>query len=346
MASTRSLQIWLGLCATLVFFMVVIGGLTRLSESGLSIVEWKVVSGILPPLTTQSWEKEFLAYQTSPQFKKVNQDMTLEDFKGIFWLEYIHRLLGRTVGMCYLLPLLYYAIRKAAPTALLWRMAGIGMLVGAQGVVGWYMVKSGLIDNPAVSQYRLAFHLCLAIVIFALTLWQWLRLRAPQQPALPTNTAQRLSIALISAVFLQIFMGALVAGLDAGLTYNTFPLMDGQWIPDGLYMQSPALINHFENIITVQFQHRVVAFIVLAIAITLRLHYRKKPSEFARERCFSTATLHIILLQIIFGISTLIMVVPIPLATAHQAIAVLVIASCLFLWHEQRYPCTAEIKNP
>lgn len=338
MAHHRSTNIWLILCATLVFCMVIIGGLTRLSESGLSIVEWKVVSGILPPLGEESWQKEFTAYQATPQYIKINNHMQLEDFKQIFWLEYIHRLLGRLVGLCYALPLLYFAIKKAAPPRILRAMFGICLLVGAQGAVGWYMVKSGLVDNPAVSQYRLAFHLCLAILIFALTLWQWLRHNSTTTIKSPSNTQHVLCTAILTMLAIQIFMGALVAGLDAGLTYNTFPLIDGSWLPEGLHSLTPAWRNHTENILTVQFQHRVTAFAILTLALILRFNYRKQEHTCTHAICLTNSIILTILIQIIFGVLTLLMVVPTHLAVSHQAIAVILIALVLALWHEQRYP--------
>ncbi len=339
----RPLTLWLFTCAFLVFSMVVIGGLTRLSESGLSIVEWKLVSGILPPLSETAWQAEFAAYQTSPQFQLVNHAMTLHDFQGIFWLEYLHRLLGRLVGLAYILPLLFFASRKAASPLFLWKMTSISALVGMQGVVGWYMVKSGLIHEPAVSQYRLGFHLCLAILIFSLTLWQWLRLR---MPATPTSTVHtKLSWYILTAIFLQIFMGALVAGLDAGLTYNTFPLMDGAWIPTGIYSNTPLWLNHFENIITVQFQHRVFAFVVLGLIgfQAWRIHHHPLTSSASRH--LSLILVSICSLQIILGIITLIMVVPIHLAATHQAIAVLTLACAIITHYHLTHSQEIVIKN-
>lgn len=324
--------------------MVVIGGLTRLTESGLSIVEWKLVSGILPPLTEESWQKEFEAYQASPQYQKVNKGMTVSDFKNIFWLEYLHRLLGRTIGLVALLPLFlltlnrkqYFTVMPAkagiqpVDNWLLPRMWVIALLIGLQGAIGWYMVRSGLIDVPWVSPYRLALHLGLAFGLLGLLTVTFLRLQSIPIPSKPTHAQSRLSLGVSSLVFIQILLGAFVAGLDAGLTYNTFPLMDGDVVPSGLWLIEPAWRNIFENVTMVNFLHRWFAFIAAAgVFLQAAWLFKTSNSHFLKLACFISSGL--VILQIVLGISTLLLVVPAHLAVIHQAMAALLFISVLVI---------------
>ncbi len=331
-----AVTLWIYACIFLVFCMVVIGGLTRLTESGLSIVEWKLVSGVFPPMSEASWQKEFNAYRTSPQYLKVNRGMSLGEFQGIFWLEYIHRLLGRLVGLTFAAPLCFFWLTKRLAPRIARKMLGITLLVGVQGVVGWYMVKSGLVDVPSVSPYRLAFHLGLAVTIFCCLL----HVAYVSQRNATTRTSPpplfRLSLVVTGAVFLQILLGALVAGLDAGMTYNTWPLMDGSFFPSGAFTLVPVWSNFFEHIPVVQFQHRWFAFVVLTIIMYLyaqcRIRYRN--SHIPRIGAAIAALAGI---QALLGIVTLLLVVPVALGTAHQAVALLLIGFCVWLNHVLYY---------
>ncbi len=323
---------WLVACYLCVFLMVLIGGLTRLTESGLSIVEWKPVTGALPPLTTQSWEAEFAAYKSSPQYVKVNKGMTLGDFQNIYWLEYIHRLMGRITGFVFLLPLLYYAAYRRYGGWLMVRMAQLTVLVGAQGAIGWFMVKSGLVDAPYVSPFRLALHLFVAFTVGALlvtTAIRWREQHTPETSPLSSGGEASMlvfSFFVLAMVMLQILLGALVAGYDAGLAYNTFPLMDGQWIPEGVGSLSPWYSNLFHNTITVQFQHRVMAFVAAGLVLAHYIVLRRSGQRVA-TRLALIATC-IVIIQMAVGILTLIHIVPTGLASLHQMIAFLLFSFC------------------
>lgn len=330
--SRRKIAVWLLFSALCVFGMVVLGGLTRLTESGLSIVHWKPLTGTLPPLSQEAWQAEFEAYRTSPQYEKVNFGMSLQEFKNIFWLEYLHRLAGRLIGLVFLLPLLYFAVRRQLTAKLGWRLAGIFLLGGLQGVIGWYMVKSGLIDVPSVSPYRLALHLGTAFILFAMLLWTALDLLAkPSAMRIPPHF--NLSAGIVTGVlFLQVLLGALVAGLDAGLTYNTFPLMDGHFIPNGLYLLEPAWKNHFENVTMVQFQHRLGAYLVTAVtAVFVFFVYKYAIASGLKYRLMLFSGL--VIGQVLLGIMTLLQNVPIVLASLHQAVAALLFATAIWIWH-------------
>ncbi len=338
----RAVARWLLVCALMVALMVAVGGVTRLTESGLSIVKWNLISGTLPPLSDEAWQHEFDDYKSSPQFQKVNSDFTVADFQKIFWLEYIHRLIGRAIGLATFLPLLYFAARRALPRALLLRCAAIFLLIGAQGTVGWIMVASGLVDQPRVAPVKLAAHLLLAFSVFALMLWtRWQVLGIERSnlgacvatdshsPRLPLLT--RTALAFLT---LQIFFGALVAGLRAGKTYNTWPLMDGRLVPTGLHTLDPWWLNHLENITTVQFQHRMLAMLVVAvIVVTIVMGWRHKNlHQLLRVILIS------ILLQFTLGVATLLSVVNIALASAHQLVALFLVAVLLRLVYATPLP--------
>ena len=264
----HTIALWLFGVACMVFIMVVLGGVTRLTHSGLSMVEWHPITGWLPPLNDTEWRRIFGEYQSFPEFLKANNNMTVSKFKDIFWLEYLHRLWGRLIGVAFFFPFVFFLIKGWVRGAQVLPLLVLLVLGGLQGGMGWFMVKSGLVDRPDVSQYRLAAHLVLALVIYASLLWYGLDLWGAQQS---TNSKllrlRHFSIAFVALVFVTAFSGALVAGLDAGLSYNTFPLMDGHLIPDGLFVQSPFYINFFENLITVQFDHRVLALLILCGAL-------------------------------------------------------------------------------
>jgi heme a synthase len=325
-ASTRAVRVWLHVVAALVFALVVVGGATRATESGLSIVEWRPISGTLPPLSAADWQAEFEKYQAIPQYQIVNRGMGLADFKTIYWWEWTHRLLGRLVGVAFLLPFLWLLWRGAVTAALAARLAAILVLGALQGAVGWWMVASGLADRVEVSQYRLATHLTLACLIFAALVGTAQRVGAHSPIAAPGRIRAG-AAALIALVLLQIYLGALVAGLRAGLIYNTWPLIDGTLLPDAarLFVAAPAWRNLFENALTVQFDHRMVAYLLWTFAA---LHAGDVIRTLGGGRvCVTALALAIaVTLQAALGILTLVNQVPIGLALAHQGMAIVVLA--------------------
>jgi cytochrome c oxidase assembly protein subunit 15 len=323
-AGERWVRAWLWLVAVFVVAMIVVGGATRLTESGLSITEWKPVMGALPPLTDADWAAEFEKYRQIPEYREINAGMSLADFKFIYWWEWAHRLLGRTVGFVFLVPFLAFAARGWISRPMLPRLGALFLLGGLQGAVGWWMVASGLTERTDVSQYRLATHLTLACVILAATVWlaegfRPRRLRFMEAPAL-----RRLAGALVALTLVQIFLGGLVAGLDAGWVYNTWPLMDGAWIPDGLLFMSPWWINLFENHLTVQFVHRAGGYALLALAaVNVAVAYGAALERDTIRRSWLLAALTVA--QAGVGIATLLLVVPLALALLHQALAAVVL---------------------
>ncbi|HPF46447.1 MAG TPA: COX15/CtaA family protein [Emcibacteraceae bacterium] len=331
--NNRHVAIWLFIVCAFVFAMVVVGGVTRLTESGLSMVNWQPISGIIPPLNDQQWTAEFEAYKQYPEYQKVNKGMSLDDFKNIFYWEYSHRLLGRLIGVLFAVPFFIFMARRKIKRALkphLWTMLILG---GCQGLLGWWMVKSGLIDNPDVSHYRLTAHLGLAILIYIYMFWVALRLVMPIKEKTfyrPT----KLATAYVVIIFIQILLGGLVAGLNAGLVSDTWPLMFGSLIPDGLLGNSPWYSNFLDNPLTLHFEHRTFAYAVLIVAVTLwwKLHNENSSSV----KLASYLVLFTILLQITLGVLTVINMVPIPLAAAHQIGAVLTLSAALFLLNRVR----------
>ena len=321
----RAIRLWLYAIAVLIFAMVLVGGATRLTESGLSIVEWKPVTGTLPPVSEAAWQAEFDKYKTIPQFQHLNGAMTLAEFKTIFWWEWTHRLIGRLIGAAFLLPFLWFLAKGWIGEGLRWRLWSIFALGAVQGAVGWWMVASGLADRVEVSQYRLATHLILACVIFAATIWTAARMSRAATEVPPRIRAA--AIALLALVLMQIYLGALVAGLRAGMIYNTWPLIDGSFIPDAarLLHDAPAWRNLFENTLTVQFSHRMVAYGLWLLAI---LHAFDVARSVRRGPVLTRALAlaGMMTLQAALGILTLLYQVPISLALAHQAGAILVLA--------------------
>ena len=316
---------WLISLAILIAVMVLVGGATRLTESGLSIVEWKPVTGTLPPLNEAQWAQAFEGYKTIPQYRELNAGMSLAEFKTIFWWEWSHRLLGRVIGAVYLLPFLFFLWRGALNAELkrrLWLIFGLGAL---QGAVGWWMVASGLSQRTEVSQYRLATHLVLAFVIFAAIVWTLRRLTA-RPPAAASSRLKITGVALLALTFLQLYFGALVAGLRAGKVYNTWPEIDGALIPSAarLWFEEPWWRNLFDNALTVQFEHRMTAYALLALAV---LH----AIDAVRSRAGAAVVggawwlVAAIALQAVIGILTLLHQVPIDLALAHQGGAIVVL---------------------
>jgi len=326
----RAVRWWLLSIAALIAIMVLVGGATRLTESGLSIVEWKPVTGTLPPLNQAQWTEAFEAYKTIPQYRELNAGMNLAEFKTIFWWEWSHRLLGRAIGVAYLLPFLWFLWRGALSTELrrrLWLIFGLGAL---QGAVGWWMVASGLSQRVEVSQYRLATHLVLALLIFAAIVWTLRRLA--DRPSLVASSRLKItSMALLVLTFVQLYLGALVAGLRAGKIYNTWPDIDGALIPSAsrLFFETPWWRNLFDNTLTVQFEHRMTAYALFVLAILHAL-------DAARSRAAAAAVngawwlAAVMTLQATLGILTLLNEVPIVLALAHQAVAIAVLTLAIF----------------
>jgi len=316
---------WLVSVAALIAIMVLVGGATRLTESGLSIVEWKPVTGALPPLNQAQWTQAFEAYKTIPQYRELNAGMRLDEFKTIFWWEWSHRLLGRVIGVAYLLPFLWFLWRGAMSAELkrrLWLIFGLGAL---QGAVGWWMVASGLSERVEVSQYRLATHLVLALLIFAGIVWTLRRLA--DGPALVMPSRLKITgAALVGVTFVQLYLGALVAGLRAGKVYNTWPDIDGALIPSAarLFFEEPWWRNLFDNTLTVQFEHRMTAYALFVLALVHAFDAVRSRAGFAAVKgaLWLAAA---VTLQATLGILTLLNQVPIDLALAHQAVAIAVL---------------------
>lgn len=329
--SHRSVVIWLGGLCVMVVGMVVIGGITRLTGSGLSIVEWKPIMGAIPPLSERDWMEAFARYRTSPQYRLINAGMTLPDFKAIFFWEYIHRLLGRLIGVAFVVPWLYFLIRGTIDRKLAWRLTGGFILGGLQGALGWFMVKSGLVDQPSVSHLRLAAHLVLALLVLGYLLWMLLDLISPaprpEQPGL--RIAYRCLAAL---VILQIIYGAFTAGLKAGSGFNTFPTMNGEWVPSGLAGLVPAWTNMFNNRTTIQFIHRSFAWLLLASTLGLWLLSRMISLRRVQRRSIDLLS-GLVTAQFALGVMTLLLFVPVSLAVLHQLVACLVFMSVVAVNH-------------
>ena len=320
---------WLLTICAMVFAMVVLGGFTRLTESGLSMTDWRPVTGWLPPMSDAAWQSQFDGYRASPEYLKINRGMSLEQFKEIFWLEYLHRLWGRLIGLAFAVPFVFFVIRRWIGKPLMLRLGLLFALGGLQGGIGWWMVKSGLVDNPDVSQYRLAVHLMTAFLIIGLGLWFALDILAPARDTV-TVRLHRLSTLACGMVFVTAFSGALVAGLNAGMIYNTFPLMLDEFFPSEGFQISPWYLNFFEDIPTVQFDHRWLAITTFIIVIATWFTSRNAAATTRRRAGVLVA---IALAQVILGISTLLLVVPIPLAAAHQAGAVALFTCAIWLRH-------------
>ncbi|HEX5455324.1 MAG TPA: COX15/CtaA family protein [Stellaceae bacterium] len=331
-ADPRPVAVWLLCCCGMIFVMVLLGGITRLTLSGLSMTQWHPVTGIVPPLSHAAWLAEFERYQQIPQYKLLNYGMTLAQFKNIFWWEYFHRLWGRLIGFAYLLPLLWFIWRRQVPKRLILPLAGLFLLGAAQGGLGWYMVESGLVHRVEVSQYRLTAHLALALAIYSLGLWIALgilrRSTSTGRSAGVPTAWRRLGEALIALVAVTICAGGFVAGLNAGLVYNTFPLMDGSFVPAGYAQLHPFVRNWFENVAAVQFDHRILAM-TTASAVLLLWAFGRRAGLPRPARLALHALLAVVALQFSLGLSTLLLVVPISLAAAHQGGAVLLLTAAI-----------------
>lgn len=337
-SSRRQIAYWLLVCCFLVFVMIVVGGVTRLTRSGLSIVEWQPIAGALPPMNQAEWETMFAKYQATPEYLKVNRGMTLDEFKGIFFWEYFHRLLGRLIGVVFLVPLVWFAIRRRIERSMIPKLIGIFLLGGLQGAIGWWMVKSGLVDMPRVSHVRLGIHLGTAFLIFTAMFWVALGLLSPERP--PTLTPARRSLAnragaLCVLIFVMVLSGALVAGTRAGYAYNTFPLMDGHWIPPGAYGTAPWWDNVFHDLTTVQFNHRVIAWLLFFLIPAFWFAARRVTLPDAARRPLNLL-FAMLGVQIALGISTLLLHVPVALGAAHQGGALVLFALALWSAHALR----------
>ena len=326
---------WLFVCCALIFLMVVIGGITRLTLSGLSITEWKPVIGFLPPLSAADWAAEFAKYKQIPQYRLVHYAMGLDEFKTIYFWEYLHRLLGRLVGVAYAVPFVWFFLRRRLPRSLVLPLAGILLLGFGQGALGWYMVESGLADRAEVSQYRLVAHLVLALAIYVAILWVALGIARSRPRQAVSAGWRRAAEAVILLVALTIAAGGLVAGTHAGLIYNTFPLMDGRLVPAGYAQLHPFFLNWFENVAAIQFDHRLLALSTAALVSLVwaagLFASLSGPARFALH-----ALLAAVALQMGLGIATLLLVVPIPFAAAHQTVAVLLLTAAIVLRHTLR----------
>jgi len=328
--------IWLFVVAALVLGMIVVGGATRLTDSGLSITEWRPVTGTIPPLSAADWQAEFDKYRQIPQYQLVNRGMSLEEFQFIYWWEWGHRFLGRLVGLVYALPFAYFLIRREIPKRLVLRCFGLFALGGLQGAIGWWMVSSGLSDRVSVAPERLMTHLGLAFALFAALIWTALdALRGEARQALPSPWS-KFAFGLMGLIFLQILLGALVAGNDAGLVYNDWPLMNGTLFPrsyagDGLW----GTIAHSQG--AVQLHHRLVGYVLTGVVIWMAISARRTNYVPPPAKRLMMATTHATLLQVVFGIATLMMVVPLWMGIVHQFMAAVVLGlATAFAWRVRR----------
>ncbi len=333
----RSIVIWLLFGCFLIYAMVVIGGITRLTHSGLSMVEWNPIIGSLPPMSDAAWQVPFGKYKQSPEFKIINNQFTLADFKSIYWWEYIHRLLGRLIGVVFLIPFFYFLAKKKFDKPLLKKMIVLLFLGTLQGVLGWYMVYSGLQKEPHVSHYRLAAHLISAFTVFGFTFWYALDLIYAND--LEKNTVSKnvqwWTKIMFAAIVLQIIYGAFVAGLKAGLFYNTYPTMDGSLLPETVTSFDPFWLNFLDNPAGIQFLHRNLA-IVVAVLVLFVWEKSRKMNLSSLQRKASNFMLSVVVVQFVLGVLTLLLAVPVALGVLHQTGAFLLFASSLFFIHSLR----------
>ena len=356
-ATPRAVAAWLFACCALVFAMVVVGGVTRLTHSGLSMVEWQPIVGTVPPLSDAAWQEAFAKYRATPEFRLVNHAMDVHAFKGIFWWEYFHRLLGRAIGVVFVVPLAWFVLRRHISRALAQGLAGIFVLGGAQGAMGWYMVQSGLVDDPRVSHFRLTAHLGLALAIFAAMFWTGLsimretadRNRAARSDGPRSDTGDRSSLrhlrhasaCLAALVFVMALTGGMVAGIRAGMAYNTFPSMNGHVVPPEILMLDPWYLNPLYNIATVQFDHRLIAWLLAFAVPALAVAVMRNAAASRAARIGAGLFVAMLAALVALGIATLLLRVPVPLAAMHQAGAVLLFAAALNVAHVLRAPSSA-----
>ncbi|MFD1189358.1 COX15/CtaA family protein [Phenylobacterium conjunctum] len=333
---SQPVAIWLFVVTALVLAMVVVGGATRLTDSGLSITQWKPVSGALPPMNAQDWADEFARYKEIPQYAQLNAGMSLEAFKAIYWWEWGHRLLGRIVGAAFFLPFVYFLVRRELPRRLIVRCAGLFVLGGLQGLVGWWMVASGLSDRVSVAPERLMTHLGLAFILLAALVWTALDAWAGAPRVTVPSPWTRRAFAFMGLIYVQILLGALVAGNDAGLAYNDWPLMNGALFPkDYAGASFWATVAHSQA--AVQFHHRILAYVALIAAIAMGVAARRSTYLSPQAKGLALVIVGAVVLQALLGIATLMMHVPIGLAMAHQVLAAIVLAlATAFAWRVRR----------
>jgi cytochrome c oxidase assembly protein subunit 15 len=328
----RWVAIWLTICAVTIFGMILLGGVTRLTDSGLSMVEWQPLLGVIPPLNDAEWLIAFESYKNYPEYQKINFGMDLEGFKAIYWYEYLHRVLGRLIGLLFFVPLLYLALRRRIPQGYTPHLFLLLVLGGCQGLLGWYMVQSGLVDRPDVSQYRLTAHLGLAVAIYAYIITLILQLTA-SNPVAPTGVA-RISPWLVPVtVYVMVLSGGFVAGTDAGLSYPTWPLMGDRLVPTGLY--ADGLTAAFEDVTTIHFNHRMLAYVTVAILLAVALRGVMVSTD-RRVRLASVLIGVAVLLQASFGVATVLSHVQVPIAAMHQGGAIILLTAALFWAHAKR----------
>jgi len=299
------------------------------------MVQWQPIMGVLPPLNAEQWEESFRLYQQYPEYNLKNTGMDLPAFKSIFYFEYAHRLLGRLIGVLFFIPLVFFVFAKKISRPLMPKLLIMFLLGGMQGLLGWYMVKSGLVNNPHVSQYRLTAHLGLAVLIYGYMLWVALDLLQPRERSLSSEKGRIFSVVILALVFITMLSGGFVAGLKAGLVYNTFPLMDGEWVPQGLFSLDPNWRNFFENITTVQFDHRLLAMALSVIIVAFGISTWRAGRPLA-SRAGLYLLLAALLLQVSLGISTLLLRVPVALAASHQGGALLLLSMSILVAHQFR----------
>ncbi len=330
----RKIAMWLFICAAVIFSMVVLGGVTRLTHSGLSMVDWKPIMGVIPPLSETEWQDTFSQYQQFPEYQKINKGMSLDEFKSIFVFEYAHRVLGRLIGLLFLFPFLYFLFRGYIKRQLVPKLIIMFVMGGFQGLLGWYMVKSGLVDNPHVSQYRLMAHLGAAVIIYAYMLWIAFGLFFTRVKTTYIEKQAGLKIfayTITGLLFFMILSGALVAGTRAGLAYNTFPLMGDLFFPSGLY--KTGWIAMFEDITTIQFNHRMFAYLLFVLILTFSFLSIKR-SDGSKNNIGIYCLLAMLLIQLTLGITTLLYHVPVALAAAHQGGAILLFTSSIYVSYD------------
>ncbi len=337
--SAKAIAIWLFAVAGLVLLMIIVGGATRLTDSGLSITEWKPILGAIPPLSDGDWIAAFEKYKQIPEFKLVNKNITIDGFKTIFWWEWGHRFLGRFIGLAFGIPFLYFLVTGALSKSLALRLFGILLLGALQGVIGWYMVMSGLVDRVDVSQYRLALHLTIAFIILGMLIWVALEVLSPAGKFGARHQMTPLSFfaaLIVGLLLVQVVLGAFVAGTKAGLAFTTWPDMNGEWIPSDMGQLSPWYVNLFEDIATIQFNHRLMAY-VIGVLMVINF-FVVVLSAHRRRRLVASAVLVMLAIvgQIALGIWTLLNAVPINLGIAHQGAGALVFAMAVRHWHLTR----------
>lgn len=336
LADRALVRTWLYATCFLIFIMVIVGGATRLTDSGLSITEWQPILGAIPPLTLEAWNVAFEKYRQIPEYQQINKGMSLDEFKFIYWWEWGHRFLGRLIGLFVAIPLAFFWFTGRLETWLKPRLLVLFALGGLQGFIGWWMVKSGLAERVDVSQYRLAMHLTLACLIFAYCMWL-ARSLAPHSGERASEGTRRLAPVVFWAIILQIFLGALVAGLDAGLSFNDWPTMDGAFVPADLWVQNPVWLNLFENPKTVQFVHRMSAYAVLALVLFQMIFVLQSESGSTHKR--RTVVLSALaLVQAAIGVITLVLQVPLFWALLHQGGAVVLLGFAVAHWRGVRQP--------